>query len=160
VSRQDVPHRCMSHWFVGCPSTPPQLANPCIDLHVKNDDWPILGITPLIGGHEGVGEIVAIGEHTQNSPVKLGDRVGIKWLAYACSNCEIVRDFCHFLETFFHLPYSAGKDSSNCAPRPRTAGSLLMAHSPNTLSLGSTVRASFASIVGVAHRRVRCFSHP
>jgi len=61
------------------------------DLHVKNDDWPILGITPLIGGHEGVGEIVAIGEHTQNSPVELGDRVGIKWLAHACSNCENCR---------------------------------------------------------------------
>lgn len=47
--------------------------------------------SPLIGGHEGVGEIVAIGNHTQDSPVKIGDRVGVKWLAYSCLQCEFVR---------------------------------------------------------------------
>ena len=40
---------------------------------------------------EGVGIVVAIGEHTQDSPVKLGDRVGIKWLAYSCLDCEACR---------------------------------------------------------------------
>lgn len=49
--------------------------------------------SPLIGGHEGVGEIVAIGKHTQDSPVKIGDRVGIKWLAYSCLQCEFVGFF-------------------------------------------------------------------
>ncbi|KAL5512791.1 hypothetical protein ACEPAG_3057 [Sanghuangporus baumii] len=43
---------------------------------------------PLIGGHEGVGSVVAIGEHTLNSPVKVGDRVGITFLANTCRNCE------------------------------------------------------------------------
>ena len=38
-------------------------------------------MTPLIGGHEGVGVVVAIGSNTNHSPVKLGERVGIKWLA-------------------------------------------------------------------------------
>jgi propanol-preferring alcohol dehydrogenase len=61
------------------------------DLHVKKDDWPLHGITPLIGGHEGVGDVVAIGEYTQDSPVKVGDRVGIKWLAYSCLQCEQCR---------------------------------------------------------------------
>jgi propanol-preferring alcohol dehydrogenase len=61
------------------------------DLHVKKDDWPISGVTPLVGGHEGVGEIIAIGKHTQESPVKIGDRVGIKWLAYSCLQCEFCR---------------------------------------------------------------------
>ncbi|KIK24440.1 hypothetical protein PISMIDRAFT_67976, partial [Pisolithus microcarpus 441] len=46
---------------------------------------------PLIGGHEGVGTIVAIGTHTENSPVQVGQRVGIKWLAYSCLNCEQCR---------------------------------------------------------------------
>ncbi|OBZ72790.1 Alcohol dehydrogenase 1 [Grifola frondosa] len=58
------------------------------DLHAKNGDWPIQAKLPLIGGHEGVGKIVAIGGHTQDSPVKVGDRVGIKWLAYSCLQCE------------------------------------------------------------------------
>ena len=48
-------------------------------------------MNPLIGGHEGVGEIVAIGEGGGASPVKVGDRVGIKWLADSCLDCEFCR---------------------------------------------------------------------
>jgi propanol-preferring alcohol dehydrogenase len=61
------------------------------DLHAAKGDWPIPAITPLIGGHEGVGEVVAIGSNTDHSPVKIGDRVGIKWLAYSCLACEPCR---------------------------------------------------------------------
>ncbi|KAI6043949.1 hypothetical protein EDC04DRAFT_2944250 [Pisolithus marmoratus] len=43
------------------------------------------------GGHEGIGTIVAIGAHTENSPVRVGQRVGIKWLANSCLNCEQCR---------------------------------------------------------------------
>lgn len=53
------------------------------DLHAALGDWPVKASTPLIGGHEGVGEIVAIGENAIHSPVKVGDRVGIKWIAYS-----------------------------------------------------------------------------
>lgn len=51
------------------------------DLHAALGDWPIPAKKRLIGGHEGVGIIVAIAPNTANSPVKLGERVGIKWLA-------------------------------------------------------------------------------
>ncbi|KAF8587190.1 GroES-like protein [Ramaria rubella] len=61
------------------------------DLHAKQGDWPVKPTLPLVGGHEGVGTVVAIGEHTSNSPVKVGDRVGIKWLAYSCLVCEFCR---------------------------------------------------------------------
>ncbi|KAF9479794.1 mannitol-1-phosphate dehydrogenase [Pholiota conissans] len=61
------------------------------DLHAAMGDWPVKPITPLIGGHEGVGIIVAIGANTTNSPVKLGDRVGVKWIANSCYNCEQCR---------------------------------------------------------------------
>ncbi|KAI0064343.1 GroES-like protein [Artomyces pyxidatus] len=61
------------------------------DLHARKGDWPVPPKLPLIGGHEGVGEIVAIGAHTANSPVKIGDRVGIKWLADSCLECEQCR---------------------------------------------------------------------
>jgi len=46
---------------------------------------------PRVAGHEGIGHIVAIAEHTVNSPVKIGDRVGIKWLANVCLKCEMCR---------------------------------------------------------------------
>ncbi|TFK49123.1 GroES-like protein [Heliocybe sulcata] len=61
------------------------------DLHAKQHDWPVKPKNPLVGGHEGVGIVVAIGEHTSQSPVKLGDRVGIKWLADSCLQCEQCR---------------------------------------------------------------------
>ncbi|KAJ7671394.1 chaperonin 10-like protein [Mycena polygramma] len=61
------------------------------DLHAALGDWPLPAKTPLVGGHEGVGEIVAIGDNTSHSPVKIGDRVGIKWLADSCLNCEQCR---------------------------------------------------------------------
>ncbi|KIY47364.1 GroES-like protein [Fistulina hepatica ATCC 64428] len=61
------------------------------DLHAALGDWPLHAKTPLIGGHEGVGVIVAIGANTERSPVKVGDRVGIKWLADSCLNCEHCR---------------------------------------------------------------------
>ncbi|KAF5348345.1 hypothetical protein D9758_010943 [Tetrapyrgos nigripes] len=57
------------------------------DLHVKDNDWGFPSPLPLVGGHEGIGTVVAIGEHTVDSPVKLGDRVGLKWVARSCLKC-------------------------------------------------------------------------
>lgn len=61
------------------------------DFHAASGDWPLNANLPLIGGHEGVGEIVAIGKGTVSSPVNVGQRVGIKWLAYSCLDCEMCR---------------------------------------------------------------------
>lgn len=40
-----------------------------------------------IGGHEGVGNIVKFGPGCDSTDLKLGDRVGIKWVADACLSC-------------------------------------------------------------------------
>ncbi|KAF7359011.1 Mannitol-1-phosphate dehydrogenase [Mycena sanguinolenta] len=78
------------------------------DIHIKRGEWGPVGF-PRVGGHEGIGHIVAIGEHTVNSPVKIGDRVGIKWLAKSCLNCEMCRtgfDACEpsqYFEIFISL---------------------------------------------------------
>lgn len=60
------------------------------DLHAMLGDWPMDNKLPLIGGHEGAGEIVAIGEHT-DTDLKIGDRVGIKWIATSCNKCSFCR---------------------------------------------------------------------
>jgi hypothetical protein len=44
-----------------------------------------------VGGHEGVGKIVKMGPGTDNAAVKLGDRVGIKWMAGICESCDACR---------------------------------------------------------------------
>lgn len=40
-----------------------------------------------VGGHEGVGKVVAFGPGAESSGLKIGDRVGIKWMAGVCGNC-------------------------------------------------------------------------
>ncbi|KAF9032934.1 putative ADH1-alcohol dehydrogenase I [Panaeolus papilionaceus] len=61
------------------------------DLHIRNADWAVnQPAPPLVGGHEGVGIVVAIGAHSSDH-VKLGDRVGIKWIGNVCGRCEMCR---------------------------------------------------------------------
>ena len=60
------------------------------DMGVMTNSWAWLPAPTQkgqVGGHEGVGEIAAMGSGCEGLPVKVGDRVGIKWLAYACGNC-------------------------------------------------------------------------
>jgi len=53
------------------------------------NQWGHLPPTPVgqIGGHEGVGTVVAFGPGTDSSSLKLGSRVGIKWIASVCGSC-------------------------------------------------------------------------
>lgn len=56
------------------------------DLHLYKGEWPIKVKLPLVGGHEGAGEVVAIGEAVQGW--KVGDLAGIKWINSTCQLCE------------------------------------------------------------------------
>ncbi|MBA6349358.1 MULTISPECIES: alcohol dehydrogenase AdhP [unclassified Colwellia] len=56
------------------------------DLHACHGDWPVKPKMPLVPGHEGVGEIVEVGEQVKH--LNLGDRVGIPWLYSACGYCD------------------------------------------------------------------------
>ncbi|GAA5919331.1 hypothetical protein JCM21900_005559 [Sporobolomyces salmonicolor] len=60
------------------------------DLHAYKGDWPIPSKRPLVGGHEGTGPIVAIADGTQTN-LRLGQNVGLKWMADSCLNCELCR---------------------------------------------------------------------
>lgn len=92
VVRHDVPVKQASELLPGECLIKLACTGVChTDLHAKIGDWPLKAKTPLIGGHEGVGEVVAIGAHTSNKEIKIGDRVGIKWLADSCLDCESCR---------------------------------------------------------------------
>jgi propanol-preferring alcohol dehydrogenase len=54
------------------------------DLHVADGDLPDIR-TPLIPGHEIVGEVAAVGEGSHLQP---GQRVGVPWLGRTCGCCE------------------------------------------------------------------------
>ncbi|KAL8962711.1 MAG: hypothetical protein Q9193_000929 [Seirophora villosa] len=40
-----------------------------------------------VGGHEGVGVVAKMGPATERAVVKVGQRVGVKWVAGTCGNC-------------------------------------------------------------------------
>lgn len=56
------------------------------DLHAYHGDWPLPVKLPLVGGHEGAGVVVAMGENVKGW--KVGDLAGIKWLNGSCMSCE------------------------------------------------------------------------
>ncbi|KAK5774020.1 alcohol dehydrogenase ADH5 PWA37_001021 [Arxiozyma heterogenica] len=56
------------------------------DLHAWKGDWPLPTKLPLVGGHEGAGVVVAMGENVKGW--KIGDYAGIKWLNGSCMACE------------------------------------------------------------------------
>ncbi|KAF3398029.1 Alcohol dehydrogenase 2 [Penicillium rolfsii] len=61
------------------------------DYGIMTNTWKTLPYPTQpgqIGGHEGVGKIVKLGAGTESSGLKIGDRVGIKWVASACGNCQ------------------------------------------------------------------------
>ncbi|SCU85468.1 LANO_0C04346g1_1 [Lachancea nothofagi CBS 11611] len=56
------------------------------DLHAWKGDWPLGVKLPLVGGHEGAGVVVAMGENVKGW--KVGDLAGVKWLNGSCMSCE------------------------------------------------------------------------
>ncbi|KAL6716299.1 hypothetical protein ACLMJK_005865 [Lecanora helva] len=60
------------------------------DLGVMENSWASLPFPTQpgqIGGHEGVGKIVKMGPGSESAAVKVGDRVGVKWVSATCGNC-------------------------------------------------------------------------
>ncbi|HXI82526.1 MAG TPA: zinc-dependent alcohol dehydrogenase family protein [Verrucomicrobiae bacterium] len=55
------------------------------DLHIVDGELTEPKL-PLIPGHEIVGSVAEIGEKVRN--FRIGDRVGVPWLAFACGECR------------------------------------------------------------------------
>ncbi|KPK60815.1 MAG: alcohol dehydrogenase [Gammaproteobacteria bacterium SG8_31] len=54
------------------------------DLHVIDGDLPNIR-TPIVPGHEIVGQVVSVGEGADMRP---GERVGVPWLGHTCGHCD------------------------------------------------------------------------
>ncbi|KAJ5177688.1 Polyketide synthase enoylreductase [Penicillium coprophilum] len=60
------------------------------DFSIMTNKWtgfPYPTQPGQVGGHEGVGTVVKLGAGTESSNLKIGDRVGVKWVSSACGNC-------------------------------------------------------------------------
>jgi propanol-preferring alcohol dehydrogenase len=58
------------------------------DLHVLDGELPA-ALSPIIPGHEIVGQVDAIGQNVQG--LEIGERVGIPWLGFTCGTCPYCR---------------------------------------------------------------------
>ncbi|KUI32623.1 zinc-binding alcohol dehydrogenase family protein [Mycobacterium sp. GA-2829] len=59
------------------------------DLHIAEGDLPVHR-QHVVPGHEVVGEVVALGPHT-DAEFAVGDRVGVAWLRHTCGRCRFCR---------------------------------------------------------------------
>ncbi|EXA32713.1 hypothetical protein FOQG_14387 [Fusarium oxysporum f. sp. raphani 54005] len=59
------------------------------DLSIMKNSWGMPFSLPdtQVGGHEGVGTVVQIGEGAGMHDFAIGDRVGVKWLRDICGSC-------------------------------------------------------------------------
>jgi alcohol dehydrogenase, propanol-preferring len=63
------------------------------DIHAANGDWPIKPSPPFTPGHEGVGIVTELAPGKVvttdlDHEVRIGDRVAMPWLGYACGTCD------------------------------------------------------------------------
>jgi alcohol dehydrogenase, propanol-preferring len=56
------------------------------DIHAARGHWPMKPKMPLILGHEAVGKVVGLGTGVRDE--RLGERVAVPWLGWACGRCE------------------------------------------------------------------------
>lgn len=56
------------------------------DIAVARGDWPVKPRLPLVLGHEVVGRIETLGAGV--SHLRIGDRVAVPWLGWACGRCR------------------------------------------------------------------------
>lgn len=57
------------------------------DIHAAHGEWPVRPTLPFIPGHEGVGIVVMLGPGHHHG-IRLGMRVAVPWLGYACGDCR------------------------------------------------------------------------
>ena len=60
------------------------------DIHAAHGDWPIKPTLPFTPGHEGVGVVEKLGSGVTHP--RVGERVAIPWLGYACGECRYCVD--------------------------------------------------------------------
>ncbi|KAI9717302.1 MAG: hypothetical protein M1812_004829 [Candelaria pacifica] len=60
------------------------------DMGIMTNSWaglPLPTQPGQVGGHEGVGKVVKMGPGADLTTVKVGDRVGVKWISSTCGSC-------------------------------------------------------------------------
>src|SRR4029453_17526729 len=56
------------------------------DIHAAHGEWPVKPGLPFVPGHEGVGIVERVGSGVVTP--RIGQRVAIPWLGWACGECE------------------------------------------------------------------------
>ncbi|WP_227268447.1 alcohol dehydrogenase AdhP [Roseobacter weihaiensis] len=103
------------------------------DLHAAEGDWPVKPTAPFIPGHEGVGEVAAVGAGVTH--LKEGDRVGVPWLHTACGRCEHCSGG---WETLCESQQNTGYSVDGAYAEFVRADANYVGHIPDTLEFGAS----------------------
>lgn len=57
------------------------------DIHASRGDWSVQPQLPFVPGHEGVGIVESLGPGVATP--RIGQRVALTWLGWACGECEL-----------------------------------------------------------------------
>ena len=89
---------------------------------------PTQPVRPIVGGHEGIGEIVEMGPGADNSSFSVGDTVGIAWRAATCHCCDacLVGADNRCRKQVVTGLHRDGTFQSECSPVPRRANIILL----------------------------------
>lgn len=104
------------------------------DVHVAKGSFSYLqradGVN--IGGHEGVGTIVEVNDGDSSKyGIKVGDRVAVKWISWACQECELCTNG-H--ENICRRRIISGKDMNGCFAEYALAHSDYLIPIPDSIS--------------------------
>lgn len=108
------------------------------DLHSARAEWECPNLYPMIPGHEGAGEVVAVGSDV--TKFKPGDRVGVGVMVGSCRECEQCNaGFQNYCEKGFDGTYNCLKTGKDCLTKNCERGELLHGTYTNLM----TVREDF-----------------
>nr|CFW93884.1 alcohol dehydrogenase 3 [Blastobotrys adeninivorans] len=103
------------------------------DVHVAKGQFSYLQRAPgvNIGGHEGVGTIEEIGAGSEAHGLKKGERVAVKWISWACQECELCTSG---YENICRKRIISGKDMDGCFSEYAVAHADYLVRIPDNIS--------------------------
>jgi hypothetical protein len=70
--------------------------------------------SPRVGGHEGIGIVLALGENVTTPNIEVDSRVGMGFLSQTCRTCEVSSH--DYLREWVFIPSSVSEETRHTAP--------------------------------------------
>ncbi|KAJ6818971.1 putative cinnamyl alcohol dehydrogenase 6 [Iris pallida] len=117
------------------------------DIHYAKNEWGI-SVYPLVPGHEITGIVTQVGSNV--GKFKVGDRVGVGFMAASCLTCEFCEDdqeqYCEQMQSNCSSVFWDGSITYGGYSRMMVANNRYVVHIPDSLPLDSAAPLLCAGI--------------